>query len=303
VLRLSVIIPATAGGSTLDRCVAALERATRAGDEILPVTSAPAPGVAAARNAGAAQARGEVLVFVDVDVIVEPEALTLLRSHLEADPSLTAVFGSYDDTPEAPDLVSQFRNLLHHHVHHESPGIASTYWGGLGGVRREAFAAVGGFDSRRDGLEDVDFGMRIIARGARVLLDPRIRGKHLKHWSLANMLSTDFRLRGVQWIALMLRMRTSSPALNFGWRHRLSALAALGTAGALLARRPRPLVAALAAMGALNASFYALLLRRLGPRGVAGGLVLHVLHHLVAVAAVPAGVLEHLRETRAERRG
>jgi hypothetical protein len=46
----------------------------------------------------------------------------------------------------------------------------------------------------------------------------------------------------------------------------------------------------------LNAPFYALLVRRVGPAGAVGGIALHALHHLVAVAAVPAGVLRHLQE-------
>ena len=34
-------------------------------------------------------------------------------------PASTALFGSYDDAPAAPGLVSQFRNLLHHYVHQQ----------------------------------------------------------------------------------------------------------------------------------------------------------------------------------------
>ena len=41
-------------------------------------------------------------------------------ARLVADPGLTALFGSYDDHPPARDVVSQFRNLLHHFVHQQA---------------------------------------------------------------------------------------------------------------------------------------------------------------------------------------
>ena len=113
------------------------------------VTEPAGEGPAAARNRGAEQVAGDVIVFVDADVTVHPDALERIREAFAADPELAAVFGSYDDAPAAPQLVSQFRNLLHHHVHSSSPGPAETFWAGLGAVRREPFLAAGGFDSAR----------------------------------------------------------------------------------------------------------------------------------------------------------
>jgi hypothetical protein len=43
----------------------------------------------------------------------------------------------------------------------------------------------------------------------------------------------------------------------------------------------------------LNADLYALLGRRLGPRGAVVGVGLHALHHLAGAAAVPAGALRY----------
>jgi hypothetical protein len=65
------------------------------------------------------------------------------------------------------------------------------------------------------------------------------------------------------------------------------------------------LATALLALCALNHGFYALLLRRQGARRAMVGVVLHALHHLVAVAAVPVGLAAGLlaeSRTTAERR-
>lgn len=291
-------MPATNAPPTLDPCLDGLRAAAGPLDEVLVVERPAGAGPAAARNAGARLASREVLVFVDADVVVRPDALDRLREALHRDPSLVALFGSYDDAPAAPGLVSSFRNLLHHHVHQSSAGPATTFWAGLGAVRREAFEAAGGFDAGRyplPSIEDVDLGARLAARGARIALDAQVQGKHLKRWAIGDMVSTDLLRRGAPWVALRLRSGSGSTALNLGWRHRMSALVCvLGAAGAL--RRPAIPAVAVLALVLLNRSFYALLARRLGPSGAVAGVALHGLHHLTAVAAVPLGMLDHLRD-------
>jgi GT2 family glycosyltransferase len=293
VTRLSAIVPATNDPPTLARCLAAIGAAADPPDELIVVDAASAPGPAAARNEGAERATGDVLLFVDADVVVHADALGRIRRAFDAEPDLAALFGSYDDDPPDPGLVSGFRNLLHHHVHHASAGPASTFWAGLGAIRRDAFESAGGFDAERyphASVEDIDLGLRVFAAGGRIRLDPSVRGTHLKAWTLAGMLHTDFARRGVPWAELVLERGGLSTALNLGWRHRLSALAVLAAVGSAAGRRRRLAAASLLALVALNADFYALLLRRRGPVHAAAGVGLHALHHLAGIAAVPAAV-------------
>ena len=300
-MRLSVIVPATDAPPTLDRCAAAIRAASRNGDELV-VVEGPLPANAArARNLGARRAQGDVLVFVDADVELHRDALDGIRAALDAEPELAAVFGSYDDEPSAPGIVSRFRNLLHHHVHHDAPGPATTFWTGLGAVRREAFEAVGGFDESVEMMEDIDLGMRLAAAGRRIELEPRIQGTHLKRWDLRSMLWTDFANRGIPWVQLLLRHRGSTTTLNLGWRHRLSALASIAGVGGVLLRRPLVVASAVGSLVALNHRFYRLLLRKRGAVESAAAVPLHALHHLAGIAAVPFGVLRHLRERRGRR--
>jgi hypothetical protein len=108
------------------------------------------------------------------------------------DPDLHAVFGSYDDRPAAPGTVSQFRNLLHHHVQQSSAGPATSFWTVIGAIRRDSFLAASGFDGSQRFLEDVELGMRLSAARMRIALDPRLQGTHLKRWGFVDMVSTDF---------------------------------------------------------------------------------------------------------------
>jgi hypothetical protein len=293
VITLSVVVPATDAPITLGRCTMAIAAADDPPDELVVVDGPASLSAAAARNEGVDRATSEVVVFVDADVEVHPDAFTRIRAAFEAQPTLTAVFGSYDDAPDHPGTVSAFRNLLHHHVHHASAGLAETFWTGLGAVRRADFLAVGGFDADRyphPSIEDIDLGDRLHAGGAMIQLDPGVQGKHLKVWTLRSMLWTDFARRGMPWVALQLRNRRVSNALNCGWRHRASAVLCAALVIAAIATAPWIAAGAAASLVALNCRFYVLLSMRLGSTRALAGIGLHGLHHLVSVVAVPVGL-------------
>jgi hypothetical protein len=297
-VRLTAIVPATNRPATLRECLDAVRRAAEPPEEVIVVDDSSLKHPALARNAGARNAANDVLVFVDADVTVHTDAFVRIRHAFNADPNLVALFGSYDDSPAAPGSVSTFRNLLHHHVHQHGGGPAGTFWAGLGAMRREAFEANGGFVEHP--IEDIELGMRLAQNGARIVLDPSVQGTHLKDWSLWNMIRTDLLVRGIPWVGLLLEHRgsTAMSKLNLGWCHRLSALACLGVLAGAAMRNVWIALAALAALIALNGSFYALLTRRTGLRRALNGIALHFLHHLVAIAAVPLGALAYLTRRR-----
>jgi GT2 family glycosyltransferase len=304
-VQLSVIIPATDQPPTLEAALSAIHAAADPPEEIIVIDHPRRFGSSAARNTGATDARGDVLVFIDADVAVAPDIFTRIRAHFEASPELTAVFGAYDDDPSDPSIVSSFRNLLHHDVHRGSPGRASTFWSGIGAVKRSAFMEVNGFDERyaRPSIEDIELGARLVDNGASILLDPEIEGKHLKTWSLGNMVMTDIFRRGAPWIALMLRQRSVPSTLNLGWHHRLSALMLLLTIIFAAFSMWVFAAAAVAIFLLLNWRFYRLLITHRGVVFVLLGPLLHALHHLSAIVSVPIGVVEYVRKPWAAREG
>ncbi|MFO0809713.1 MAG: glycosyltransferase [Gemmataceae bacterium] len=181
-------------------------------------------GPAEARNAGAAVARGEYLVFIDADVGVKPDTLgRILQTFWDA-PWAAAVFGSYDLSPAAGNVLSQYRNLLHHFVHQTSREEAATFWAGCGAVRADVFRQVGGFDASfdRPSIEDIAFGVRLRQAGYRIRLNKAIQVTHFKRWTLRNILKTDIWYRGVPWTRLILAQSHMPNDLNLKWTQRLS---------------------------------------------------------------------------------
>lgn len=303
-LTLSAVVPATDRPRTVSRCLAAIRGAAHPPDEVIVVDRPESWSPAQARNDGARRASGDIVVFVDADVEVHPDAFTRLRAAYRADPGLDAIFGAYDDEPAVQTTVSAFRNLLHHYVHRTSAGPAATFWSGLGSVRRARFLEVGGFDAARyphPSIEDIELGDRLSTAGASIRLDPMIQGTHLKHWTLRSMVWTDFVRRGVPWVSLLVRRGRGSRALNLGWRHRASALTCVAGLVTAVLLTPLLLALALGCFVAINRHFYVLLARQQGTLRATAGVGLHALHHLVSASTVPVGFAQGLRDRRLER--
>ncbi|MGN6203172.1 MAG: polysaccharide deacetylase family protein [Solirubrobacterales bacterium] len=203
--RFSIVIPTYERRRRIVQHVAALDRqslrdfeaivvvdgskdgtgeALRALDVSFPLTviEQENKGVAEARIAGAAAARGEVLLFIDDDMEAEPGMLAEHEaSHREG---YDFVLGDLPLHPESP------RNILSWGVGYWADsrrqrleaagndlGIDDLLTGQMS-VSRAAFDAVGGFDASftRDGLVpsgDVDFGYRILKAGYRATFNPR----------------------------------------------------------------------------------------------------------------------------------
>jgi GT2 family glycosyltransferase len=245
--RISVIIPAHNCEVMLRSCLDSLARSKTSVHECIVVDDGSSPaldpktftinnlevtwvrlqtrsGPAHARNAGAAIATGNILLFLDSDVAISPHAVTLISERFEEDSKLDALFGAYDDWPSEKGLVSEFRNLLHTYVHRSANRISQSFWAGCGAVRRELFIYHGGFDSafQLPCVEDIEFGMRLARGGAKVALMPEVQGKHMKRWTFWNMVKTDILQRGIPWTRLILASGQIPNDLNLRYSSRIS---------------------------------------------------------------------------------
>ncbi len=315
---LAVIVPFHDAPHNLERCLAGLRASALREFELILVDDASSDprsialardepgarvhrmernsGPAGARNAGVALTEAEIVAFIDSDCVVHADTLGRMRAAFRETPDLGALFGSYDDQPASPGIVSEYRNLLHHYVHHTGPKEATTWWAGCGAIRRDLFERVGGFDAEtfpRPMIEDIELGMRMKSAGASIHLLPEIQVKHLKRWRFVEMVKVDVTCRAVPWTRLLIDRPATGGDLNLEKAQKLCVALVFLAVGALVGL---PLLAALgfapwwsvaAAPVALllpvlwmNRGLYGLFLRRKGPLFALAGVGLHLLYFL-----------------------
>lgn len=242
---LSVIVPCYNSSKDLERCLAGLASSAFSDFEVLVVDDGSTEpiepivrkhgfgymridgpgGPARARNRGVESVSGEFVVFIDADVVVHADTLSAFAERIRSEPALDAIIGTYDDEPGDPGFLSQYKNLFHHYVHQTAHGDICTFWSGCGAMRRDLFLKFGGFDEvryRRPAIEDIELGTWVAAAGHRIVLDNRVRCKHLKRWTLKSLLKTDIFDRGIPWTRLMHRARDLPNTLNVTTSQRAS---------------------------------------------------------------------------------
>jgi glycosyltransferase involved in cell wall biosynthesis len=262
-------------------------------------------GPARARNRGVAHVNSPYVVFVDADVCVHKDTLKRFASAFTSDKTIDAVIGSYDDAPAKPNFLSQYKNLFHHYVHHNSEGEIKTFWTGCGAIQREVFLAFGGFDEkryRRPAIEDIELGTWLSAAGHKIVLDSRIRGKHLKRWTLRNLLKTDIFDRGIPWTRLMLRAGALANTLNVKPTQRISValvyLTLILTVMTLFWSQAWLLICGLViGVTILNFDFYRFFARRSGVWFAIRVLPLHWLYFLYCGFSFAWGTLSYYLES------
>lgn len=303
---VSIIVPVYNGGAEVRECIAALQATSRGvRTEIIVVddgsTDSTAKvvkglgvkvisldrnyGQSVARNRGAQCARAPLLLFVDADVVLAPEAVTKVVAFMNDNPQYAALFGSYDDQPRSPTIVSQYRNLLHHFTHQQGDQEASTFWSGCGAVRTSVFRDIGGFDEGPYDakMEDVELGYRLREAGHRIRLEPGIQGTHLKRWTLTSMIKTDVQLRAIPWARLIIERGEFPDTLNVRRSQRYSALLSGVSTAALLTSPFQPwfivvFLVATTAMVLINRELFAFLANCRGFWFALGCIPLHTLY-------------------------
>ena len=168
---VSVIIPVYNGRRTLRQCLEAVMSSDYPNYEVIVVDDSSTDrtvqiareefgahvlelrggpnGPGYARNMGVDKAKGEIVFFVDADVVVLSDTVSQVAQTFVDQPEISAMFGSYDDSPQVGDFSSQFKNLFHHFVHQQGREQAVTFWSGCGAVKRDVFLEAGGFDAER----------------------------------------------------------------------------------------------------------------------------------------------------------
>lgn len=156
----------------------------------------PQRGAAAARNAGVALTSAPLVLFLDDDVVPEPDCIA--RHLARHDGSARAVVGDcpivLPERPRPHDLSGWAWWLDFNHQRAAGARRSTSYRDVCSGnlsVRRSDLVAVGGFDEGFAGYggEDWELGVRLLAAGVEVVVEPAAIAHHHRRHSPADLLA------------------------------------------------------------------------------------------------------------------
>jgi GT2 family glycosyltransferase len=158
----------------------------------------PDLGVAVARNMGGQAATGEIIIFIDDDVVPAPE---LIQEHVRFQQEhgrqavvIGPMLAPLDFQPpiwvlwEHATLANQYAAM--------EQGIFQTtarqFYTGNTSIRRSQFLEAGGFDPSFRRAEDVELAYRLAARGAEFFFHPKAVGYHYANRTFAAWISIPY---------------------------------------------------------------------------------------------------------------
>jgi glycosyltransferase involved in cell wall biosynthesis len=143
----------------------------------------PKPGAAATRNAGLRKVLGKIVLFIDDDIVAEPDLIERHLQYHHQHPKASVI-----GTVVAPwsDRVDPFLRYLHHRGIYNPYTIASGpidfsyYHTGNVSTPRSLLVEAGGFNEEFlvYGMEDIELGYRLENLGCRMVHGERARALH-----------------------------------------------------------------------------------------------------------------------------
>lgn len=164
-------------------------------------------GASAARNAGAAHARGEFLFFTDADCLLEEDALAIASEALASHGPNVIVGGTYTPEPFDQDFFSRFQSVFVNYSETRHTADADYAAAHALIIATDEFRRSGGFtEDFLPVAEDVEFSHRLRRAGYRIAIEPRLLVRHIFGFSLYRSLR-NAAFKAMHWTIYSIRNR------------------------------------------------------------------------------------------------
>jgi len=244
-MKVSIIIPVHNGEKTIKNCLKSIYESSYNDFEVIVVDDASTDstpqiaktfpckvinlkenkGPATARNLGAKNAEGEILLFIDADVVIKNNTLEKIITNFKTLTEISAVQGVYAHQAYLPNLPTLYKQYHHHLKFKKASKFLNSTSTFCLAVKKKEFKSIGGFDegfSPTSAAEDVELGLRLNNAGCKIYLNKKIKVTHLKKHSLKSLLTANFRVVSSN-IKLMLRQEnTKNFPISKNKRHKMT---------------------------------------------------------------------------------
>ncbi len=167
-------------------------------------------GVAHARNTGSKYAKGDIILFIDADIILPENALSLIKEAL-TESRIAGAVGIESIAVPYGSFFSRFKNLWMNYTFSHLPKYIHSFYTSCAAIRKKDFERLGGFDVNyvKPNVEDTAFGRKMANNGYLTVVIKDLQIQHKKEYTLKSLIKTDF-LRTCGLLKIVLREKWSN---------------------------------------------------------------------------------------------
>jgi len=210
----SIIIPVHNSESILDECLGAIFNCDEKDYEVIVVDDGstdnsmeiakkfpcrivalkPGWGPAAARNRGVKDAEGEIVLFIDSDVVIPKDALYKIKVQFSQNRTVIGVSGVYALYNRFDNFLSQYKHLVVYYRENICGEILQdSFKAAFVAFKREIFKTFKFDEMFRDAsIEDLEFGRKLIASGYNLILDKSNEVEHVKEFNTKTFFNNQY---------------------------------------------------------------------------------------------------------------
>lgn len=162
-------------------------------------------GPAKARNRGAKEARGDIVFFLDSDVIVLEGTIKEVEDYFENNPDTKCIIGICDTEPLNKGFVPTYMAMFEYiHLIGQQYDKVSVFAPRCGAIKKQFFLDIGGYDEHYKGADVEDFELaRRINKTDCIILNPKMLVRH-QFADFKRALKIYFK-RTVMWMHLLFK--------------------------------------------------------------------------------------------------
>jgi len=213
-MKISIIIPVYNSSLTLKECLEAIFNSNFKNFEVIVISDnstdnsvgiakqyqckiielSENKGPAFARNEGAKISEGDILLFVDSDVIIKKDALNYLSEKFLQN-EIDAIQGIYSHELKYKSIVTQYQMSYNcYYIWPENKKYASTLSTCCLAIRKKIFFNLKGFNVnfKRPSAEDEEFGYFLIDKGYKILILRELNVEHRVNYNLKHFIKKKF---------------------------------------------------------------------------------------------------------------
>ena len=151
-------------------------------------------GPAFARNTGANSVLGDILLFIDSDVIVKQDILMHVEKAFN-NKEVNVVQGIYSHEPNYKNIITQYQQSFYcYYTWHEQNRYANTLVSMCFAIRKNIFIKLEGFNTniKKATAEDEEFGYKLIDNGNKILISRELNVEHRVNYTIGKFIKRNF---------------------------------------------------------------------------------------------------------------